>query len=150
MTMTVEAVAVLWQADNGSLPPPYRRSTEIEIDAAGRGRLLRVHGYDRNDPAQRFECMFTVEAARMQDFARRSEELGAWRTRWRERARVPVGGPLVHLRLLRGEQRVALPVFPVAAQREAVEALRGEVLAMLPAEATAARDAWEAARGGED
>jgi hypothetical protein len=139
----VDAVSVQYHGDNGTLPPPYRRSTEIQIDAAGQGTLLRVRGYDRNDPAQRFEKAFAVSPERYRAFARRLDELGLWTTRWRERERVPVGGPLVSVSFSRGEQEVTLPAFPLASQQDAVDALRAEVLALVPEAATAARQAWE-------
>ncbi len=143
----VDAISVQYQGDNGSLPPPYRRSTEIVVDAAGHGTLTRVRGYDRNDPAQRFEQLFTVSPEQREDFARRLDELGLWTTRWRERQRVPVGGPLVQVSFRRGERSVSLPAFPLASQQEAVDALRAEVLAMVPEAAAAARQAWERGQG---
>jgi hypothetical protein len=146
----VDAVSVQYHGDNGSLPPPHRRSTEIVVDAAGHGMLTRVHGYDRNDPAQRFERSFTVSPRQREIFARRLDELGLWTTRWRERERVPVGGPLVHVGFRRGEQSVSLPAFPLASQQDAVEALRAEVLALVPAAVSAARQAWEQAKPDSD
>lgn len=145
-------VAVEYHGDNGSVPPPYRRSTSITIDAEGHGRLLRLHGYDHSDAAQRFEFAFVLAAERRAAFARRLQELKLWETRWREppAERMPIGGPLVHLRFRRGEEQVAVPPVPVAKQRELAQELRAEVLALLPAEAIAAREAWERGRPAED
>ncbi len=139
----LEVVSVQYHSDNGSLPPPYRRSTEIVVDVDGKGTLTRLHGYDGNDPARRFEHSFAVTPEQRQAFVRRVEELGLWTTVWRERDRVPVGGPLVHVRFQRGAQSVSLPAFPLESQRDAVEALRAEVLALVPEAATIARQAWE-------
>lgn len=139
----LEAVSVDYQGDNGSLPPPYRRSTDISVDAEGNGKLTRLHGYDLQDSAQRFEHAFVVPPEQRRQFAVRLQQLGLWETRWGERQRVPVGGPLVHVSFRRGAQKVTLPAFPVASQQEAVEALRAEVLALVPEAATAARQAWE-------
>lgn len=139
----LDMVSVDYHGDNGSLPPPYRRSTEIRIDSQGNGTLTRLRGYDRQDPAQRFQQAFVVPPARQREFAQRLQQLGLWTTRWRERERVPVGGPLVHLSFRRADQSVTLPAFPVASQQDAVDALRAEVLALVPEDATAARQAWE-------
>lgn len=143
----LQPVAVSFDADNGSVPPPYRRSTSIEIAADGSGRLVRLLGYDLQDPAQRFEYAFILTGDQQQALARRLEELGLWTTRWRERQRVPVGGPHVHLRFSRGDQKIVLPAYPVAHQEAAVEALRSEVRALVPEAANAARQAWEQDRG---
>lgn len=141
------AAPLSFDADNGSVPPPYRRSTSIEVAADGSGRLVRLLGYDRQDPAQRFEYAFALTGEQLQAFARRLEELGLWSTRWRERERVPVGGPYVHLSFRRGDQKVVLPAYPVQRQEAAVETLRSEVRALVPEAANAARQAWEQGRG---
>jgi hypothetical protein len=146
-TPAAPPVAVSFDADNGSVPPPYRRSTSIEIAADGSGRLVRLLGYDQQDPAQRFEYAFKLSATQQQAFARRLEELGLWTTRWRERERVPVGGPYVHLSFRRGDEKAVLPAYPVQRQEAAVEMLRSEVRALVPEAATTARQAWEQGRG---
>ena len=143
----LQPVTVSFDADNGSVPPPYRRSTSIEIAADGSGRMMRLLGYDQQDPAQRFEFAFVLTAEQQQAFARRLDELGLWTTRWRERERVPVGGPHVHLSFRRGDEKVVLPAYPVARQEAAVDALRSAVRALVPEAANAARQAWEQGRG---
>ena len=142
-SLEIETVSVDYQGDNGSVPPPHRRSTDIRIDADGSGTLTRLHGYDHSDSSQRFETAFVVSPEQRQRFAQRLQQLGLWDTRWRERDRVPVGGPRVYLLFSRGGQKVTLPAFPITRQQEAVDALRAEVLALVPETATAARQAWE-------
>lgn len=138
-----ESVSVDYRGDNGSVPPPYRRSTDVSIDADGSGMLTRLCGYDHSDASQRFEFPFVLSTEQRQQFAQRLQQLGLWETRWRERERVPVGGPRVYLSFHRGAQKVTLPAFPIARQQEAVDALRAEVLALVPEAAIAARQAWE-------
>ncbi len=142
-SLEIEPVSVEYQGDNGSVPPPYRRSTDIRLDADGRGTLTRLHGYDRSDSSQRFDAAFVVSPEQRHQFAQRLQQLGLWDTRWREREGVPVGGPRVYLSFRRGAQKVTLPAFPITRQQEAVDALRAEVLALVPETATAARQAWE-------
>ncbi len=61
MPPALQPVTVSFDADNGSVPPPYRRSTSIEIAADGSGRMMRLLGYDQQDPAQRFEFAFVLK-----------------------------------------------------------------------------------------
>lgn len=142
-------VAVQFQGNNGSLPPPYHRATEIHIDADGKGTLVRRHGYDRVDPAQRFEVTFELSPSRQQAFARRMQELGALRALWREQEHPPVGGPVISVRLTQGNNSVEIPAFPVADQRELAEAVRAEVLALVPETAAAARAQWEQSKSAD-
>jgi|GEM_PF-2340984 len=139
----METVSVEYRGDNGSVPPPYRWSTDIRIDADGSGTLTRLHGYDYGDSSQRFQTAFVVSPEQHHEFAQRLQQLGLWDTRWREREGVPVGGPRVYLSFSRGAQKVTLPAFPITRQQQAVDALRAEVLALVPETATAARQAWE-------
>lgn len=141
------AIRVQYVGDNGSLPPPYRRSTEIRIDADGRGTLLRRHGYDLQDASQQFEISFVVDADRRVALAQRLDELRVWDVRWKEMQRAPVGGPLVHLRLARGDREIVVPEFPIASQRELADTLRADVLALVPESAIAARNRWEQDKG---
>jgi hypothetical protein len=142
-------IAVTYSGNNGSLPPPYHRATEIEIDAAGQGSFRRRHGYDRTDPQARFEMEFTLTADQVQAFSQRVEALGAMKTRWREQARPPVGGSVFNLRLIQGDRIVKVPAFPVASQAELAARVRAEVLALVPVEVQALRVQWEQTRPAE-
>jgi len=142
-SLEIETVSVEYRGDNGSVPPPYRRSTDIRIDADGSGTLTRLHGYDHSDSSQRFETAFVVSPEQRHQFNQRLQQRGLWDTRWHERENVPVGGPRVSLSFSRGAQKVTLPAFPITRQQEAVDALRAEVLALVPETATAAWQAWE-------
>ncbi len=141
-----QSISIQFHADNGSLPPPYRRSTQISVDAAGHGQFIRRHGYDLTDPAQRFAADFVLDIDQQQAFARRLDEIGAWQTRWKAQLRPPVGGPLVHLRLVQGERVVELPAFPQARQQARAAAVRAAVLALVPEAIQAQRQLWEQGR----
>lgn len=143
----LQPISIQYHGDNGSLPPPYRRSTSISIDAQGRGSLIRRHGYDLTDPAQAFAADFVLSIDQRQAFARRVDELGAWKVRWKEQSRPPVGGPLVHLRLTSGERVIEVPAFPVASQQALAAELRAAVTALVPESVGAARQQWEQGKG---
>lgn len=136
-------IAVRYLGNNGSLPPPYRRSTEIIIDATGQGLLRRRHGYDLTDQAQLFEQVFSLTPAEMESFGRRVAELGAMDHAWREQLRPPVGGSVVVLRLTQGDQVVEIPAFPITSQQPLAAEVRAAVMALVPASVREARERWE-------
>ena len=143
----LQPISIHYHGDNGSLPPPYRRSTSISIDAEGRGKLIRRHGYDLTDPAKAFESDFVLSVDQREAFARRLDELGAWKVRWKEQPRPPVGGSMVHLRLTSGERVIEVPAFPQASQQALAEQLRDAVTSLVPESVGAARQAWEQGKG---
>lgn len=142
-----QPLSIQYHGDNGSLPPPYRRSTSISIDAEGRGKLIRRHGYDLTDPAQAFESDFQLNVEQREAFARQLDEVGAWKVRWKEQSRPPVGGSLVHLRLMSGERVIEVPAFPVASQQALAAQLRDAVIALVPESVGTARKRWEQGKG---
>lgn len=143
----LQPISIEYHGDNGSLPPPYRRSTSISVDARGRGSLVRRHGYDLTDSAQAFEADFVLSVDQRQALARRLDELGAWEVRWKEQSRPPMGGPVVHLRLTSGERVIAVPAFPVASQQALAAELRAAVTALVPESVGEARQRWEQGKG---
>lgn len=138
-----------FSVDNGSVPPPYRRETTIQIDRDGQGRYTRLHGYDRQQPGQHFEAEFVLDSATRREFVAQVRRLGVFDRPWREQSRPPVGGSSVSLSLRVAEQSLRLPAHPLPEQRVWVDPLRTLVQALVPADVLAARAAWEAARGDE-
>ena len=143
-------LALEWSSNNGSVPPPYRRSTEVVIDAKGRGRVSRLLGYDRTDAAQRYAIEFTTSAAVMHAVAAAMDSLGVFTTRWRERPEAPVGGSTTAVKISRGEITVRLPIHAIEAQCAAVAAIIAALRELIPAETQAFVTTWEAARGEPD
>lgn len=136
-------MAIRYLGNNGSLPPPHRRSTEIVIDASGRGMLRRVRGYDSGEPGQRFEMAFQLDLEPLECFARSMLELGVIGLHWRQMARPPVGGPVVSVQLTMGKKCVEVPPFPVARQQALAAQLRSAVLELVPESIWAACSQWQ-------
>ena len=141
---------VTYLANNGSVPPPYHRATEIRIDPNGQGTYLRRHGYDRQDANQRIELAFSIDIKQLRDLARDLQELGAFTRRWKEQKRPPVGGSVAHLTLTLNDRDTVIPSFPINSQRELAEAVRAQVLALLPEATVMARSQWEQAKGASE
>ncbi len=145
-----QPVSIEYEADNGTVPPPYRRSTRIEVDTDGNARLTRLCGYDLTDPRRRLELAFQVAAQPLDEFNQLVDALGVFDQQWIPGTDATVGGPLTYLSLQRGDIRVRIPPHPCSRQGDAAEALRNAVRALVPGEAVASYRAWEAANGGEE
>lgn len=144
-----EAIAISLHSDNGSLPPPYRRSTSIEIDAEGHGVYESLSGYDREAPGMLYRAEFTLDAKARSAFAAEIERIGVFDRAWREREKVPIGGPLHSASLVRGEQRVRIPPFPVERDAQAAREVLAAIHALVPEEVLEGGRAFDAGREPE-
>jgi hypothetical protein len=144
-----ETIAISLHSDNGSVPPPHRRSTSIEIDAAGHGVYESLSGYDREAPGMCYRAEFTLGAEARAAFAAEIERIGVFDRAWREREKVPVGGPLRSASLSRGEQRVRIPPFPVEKDAQAAREVLAAIHALVPEEVLEGRRAFDAGREPE-
>lgn len=137
-------LSVALHADNGSLPPPHRRSTEVHIDATGQARYTYLVGYDREDPQRRYEETFLVPPVAHAELDALLDREAVFDTTWQETPRRPVGGPMTLLSFARDDRQVRIPPFPIEPQQEAARSLAAAVLTLLPAEILERRRRWEA------
>ena len=143
-------ISIDFESDNGTVPPPYRRSLHIHVDACGNGVVGRQLGYDLTAPGNRFDTAFTVARDRWVGFAKLVDELAVFAEDWTRAVDTPTGGPLTHLTLRRGDTQVVIPPYPRKPQQELAESVRGAVRELVPEAAVDAYRAWEAAHGGEE
>jgi len=142
--------SIEFEADNGTVPPPFRRSLRIDIDAEGRGRVTRQIGYNVGDAANRIEIDFAPASEALSALARLIDRLNVFEHNWARAEDTPTGGPLTYLSIQRGATRVRIPPYPLDALRAAADSLRSAVRELLPADAIARYRAWEQAHGGEE
>jgi hypothetical protein len=133
-------------SNNGSVPPPYHRATEIEVDAQGRGHYTRRLGYDRNDASQKFERDFQISAEQQAHLGALIEELNVFHSRWQELERPTVGGSSTTIRCTHGNDSIVIPSQLIPEQREARERLAQAVQALVPEEVIKAMTDWSASR----
>lgn len=146
---TAEPVAVSLRLDNGSVPPPYRRSTSIVIDTAGRGVYESLAGYDREAPGQLYRAEFILDADRQNAFAAEVKRLRVFERSWHELDKIPVGGPLRSATLTRGEQQVRIPPFPIEADVESAREVLAAIQALVPEDILEGRRRFDAGREAE-
>lgn len=103
--------------DNGSVPPRYRKSGRLEIDASGRFVRTRRKGYDGDE---RVEARGRVDLGSL---AGRLLALGLFETEWNEVEHGPVGGGGETLSVTLDGQSAVVPRYVEPHLREAKDAL---------------------------
>jgi len=115
--------SIVVSSNNGSLPPPHRRSTEIRIDADGSAQFEKRLGYDLQDTNQHFEHVFQISTEQRSALAALISELRVFETPWREVERPTVGGSSVFVICSDGKRDVRIPSQLLAEQHAARDRL---------------------------
>lgn len=137
-------------SNNGSVPPPYHRATEIEVDAQGKGHYRKRLGYDRADASRRFEQEFQISAQQQAMLGALMQELKVFDTRWRELDRPTVGGSSITIRCTHGSNSVVIPNQLIPEQRIARDRLAQAAQALVPEATIAAMKLWSDAQPESD
>lgn len=117
--------------NNGSLPPPHRRSGQLTIHADGRFQRLAMQGYDA-DAANIVRSEGRIDEAALATLRRKLVELDVYSTRWQEDPRPPVGGPMRWVSIETAAETITVPPFPIVAQAERARAVFDAVRAVEP------------------
>lgn len=126
------AITLSLSSDNGSLPPPHRRSSEIRIEADGSAEYASLLGYDRSDPQRQLRSSFALDAAQRAQLIDLCARLAVFSTDWQEDERPHVGGSGVALMLSDGSRTVRIPRQPIESQRPARDGLVAAIHALVP------------------
>lgn len=123
--------------NNGTLPPPHRRSGTLELQADGAFTRTLRRGY--GDEAANAEVTEgRIDAAALSALTTQLEALGLRTIRWQEAERHPVGGSMRWIVVSGPEGNVTVPAFPVDSQREAARQVFDAVMAAVPRDKDAA------------
>ncbi|MBK8285070.1 MAG: hypothetical protein IPK97_09385 [Ahniella sp.] len=87
-TMIWSKLSAHW--NNGTLPPPYRRSGSVIIHADGRGERHSVRGYDSSGD-NTVIVPFQLTPGQIDQLSRELVRLKAFDTQWKEMDQHPVG-----------------------------------------------------------
>jgi hypothetical protein len=117
--------------NNGSLPPPYRRSGQLTIHADGRFERVAMQGYDA-EAGNTVRSDGRIDQAALATLRRKLVELDVYNTRWQEEPRPPVGGPMRWVSIETAAETITVPPFPVAEQTERARAVFDAVRAVEP------------------
>ena len=117
--MSPPAATLDYYTDNGSLPPPHRRSVRATLGADGRLVVTRKRGYNGDGDSKERFLSPEVIAAVMRDL----RALGLFSREWAEPARTTVGGGLHRLRVTVGDEHAEIPSFVRSEQADAKRAI---------------------------
>lgn len=141
------AITLSLSSDNGSLPPPHRRSSEIRIEADGSAEFESLLGYDRSDPQRQLRSSFVLDAGQRGRLIDLCARLAVFSTNWQEVERPNVGGPGVALILSNGSHTARIPRQPIEAQRAARDELVAGIHALVPELLRAQHTDWRSRHG---
>ncbi len=147
---SITRFSIVVSSNNGSLPPPHRRSTEIRIDADGGARFEKRLGYDLQDAKQRFEHTFLLSAEQRSALSALINELRIFETPWREVERPTVGGSSVVVSCSDGKRELRIPSQLLPEQRVVRDQLVAAVQSLVPEDAHRFLAEWSAARDDQD
>lgn len=140
------AFELSYSRDNGSVPPPYRRETEIQVDRAGAGIYLRRCGYEREGVVWR--AGFHLDERQRAAFLSALAALPLTGVDWSPE-QPTVGGPTTLIEIQANGLALRTPARLRPEQHELVDALRALIQDLVPSELREQARSWEAQLGIE-
>jgi hypothetical protein len=123
-----------WQ--EGSLPPPYHYEYTITIEPDGQGQIVMIPDY-ASDTTPEWSETFTVAPAVLDPFYRLLIDKGLFTQRWQAQSDPPVGGSSDSLQVTAHGRQFSIPSFVSAAQAAAAEDIATAVRTLVP------QDLWD-------
>ena len=129
-------LSLIYDWQEGSLPPPYHYEYTITIDSRGQGQIVMVPDYQFSNPPTWTES-FTVAPAALDQFYRLLIDKGLFTQHWQAQSDPPVGGSYDTLRVTAHDRHIDIPAFVITAQAAAADAITAAVRALVP------QDLWD-------
>lgn len=123
-----------WQ--EGSLPPPYHYEYTITIKPDGQGEIVMLPDYD-SDATPYWVESFTVAPAAFDQFYRLLIDKGLFTQRWQAQSDPPVGGSYDSLQVTAHDRQINIPSFVIPTQATIAEDITAAVRALVP------QDLWD-------
>jgi hypothetical protein len=128
-----EDFSVLYEWQEGSLPPPYHYEMAMRISPDGQGEVTLVPDYPSGQVPV-FSEPFPVSARALDGLFRLMIENGLLETSWQAQEDPPVGGEVEWLTVTAGGRQVEIPAFVLPEQQSQVKAMAEALRALVPAE----------------
>ena len=122
---------VVYDWQEGSLPPPYHYEYTITLEPDGQGQIVMVPDYAFSNPPTWTET-FTVTPAQLDQFYRLLIDKGLFTQRWQAQADPPVGGSYDSLSITAHGKQITIPSFVIPAQAAAAEDISAALRALVP------------------
>jgi hypothetical protein len=122
---------VIYEWQEGSLPPPYHYEYTITIQPDGQGEIVMLPDYD-TDATPYWVEPFSVTPAALDQFYRLLIDKGLFTQAWQAQADPPVGGSYDFLRITAHDRQIDIPPFVIPAQAPSAEAISAAVQGLVP------------------
>lgn len=122
---------ILYEWQEGSLPPPYHYEYTITIEPDGRGQIVMVPDYPSDDVPTWTET-FDLSRAELDTLYRFLMGQGLFTHSWRAQDDPPVGGSSQSLIVTAHEQEIVIPSYVIPAQDAAAREISAAIVAMVP------------------
>jgi hypothetical protein len=122
---------VVYDWQEGSLPPPYHYEYTITLEPDGQGQIVMVPDYAFSNPPTWTET-FTVTPTQLDQFYRLLIEKGLFTQRWQAQSDPPVGGSYDSLSVTAHGKQITIPSFVISAQATAAEDIATALRALMP------------------
>jgi hypothetical protein len=122
---------VVYDWQEGSLPPPYHYEYTITLAPDGQGQIVMVPDYAFSNPPTWTET-FTVMPAQLDHFYRLLIDKGLFTQRWQAQTDPPVGGSSDSISIIAHGKQIAIPSFVIPTQAAAAEDISTALRALVP------------------
>lgn len=122
---------LVYQWQEGSLPPPYHYEYTITLDADGQGQIVMVPDYAFSNPPTWTET-FTVTTVTLDQFYQFLIDKGLFTQNWQAQQNPPVGGSYDSLQVTAHGQHIIIPSFVISSQADAMESMATLIHARVP------------------
>lgn len=122
---------LIYEWQEGSLPPPYHYEYTITINPDGQGQIVMVPDYAFSDPPAWTET-FTLTPTALDQVYRLLIDKGLFTQRWQAQQDPPVGGSFDSLHVTAHDQNITIPSFVIPAQASAAKDIATAVRALVP------------------
>lgn len=122
---------VIYEWQEGSLPPPYHYEYSITIKPDGQGEIVMLPDYDSDTTPYWIEP-FTVTSSALDQFYRLLIDKGLFTQRWQAQSDPPVGGSYDSWQVTAHGQQITIPSFVIQTQAKAAEDIATAVRALVP------------------
>lgn len=127
---------VLYEWQEGSLPPPYHYEYTIDIQPDGQGEVTMIPDYP-SDTVPTWTEAFTVEQAKLDELYQLMVDKGMFSTKWQAQDMPPVGGGSDSLTVTAQGSDFHIPYFVIVRQATAASEIVSAVAALVP------REVWD-------
>lgn len=123
--------SLVYEWQEGSLPPPYHYEYTITIDPTGQGQIVMVPDYSFSNPPTWTET-FTITPAALDQLYRLLIDKGLFAQGWQAQQDPPVGGSFDSLHVTAHGRQITVPSFVIQTQANAAEDIATAARALVP------------------